>query len=140
MQAKQTQFDIKAVQTSWQAFDSMTHLRPIRNEADYDRTVFMMNSLLDVVGDDEDHPMAGLLEIVGDLVWNYEQEHHPIEAVEPKGFSGGPPIPHATPTPWAPGRSVEGCLPAGSWFTPTRLCTRCEASSKLCLGAERSSP
>ncbi len=77
-------FDIQAIQTSWQAFDAMAHLRPIHNEAEYDRMVAMMNSLLDAAGDDEDHALAGLLELVGDLVWKYEQEMHAIEPAEPK--------------------------------------------------------
>ena len=34
----------------------MAHLRPIHTEAAYDRTVKMMNALLDVTGEDEDHP------------------------------------------------------------------------------------
>ena len=76
--------DISALQASWQAFDSLAHLRPIHTEADYDRMVAMMNALLDVAGDDEDHPLSSLLELAADLVSRYEQEHHPIEAANPK--------------------------------------------------------
>lgn len=43
-----------------------------------------MNSLLDVVGDDEDHALSGLLELVGDVVSKYEREHYAIEAAAPK--------------------------------------------------------
>ena len=63
---------------------NMAHLRPIRSEADYDRMVAMMNALLNVAGDDEDHPLSSLLELASDLVSRYEQEHHPIEAANPK--------------------------------------------------------
>lgn len=84
MQATQTQFDIRAIQSSWAAFDSMVHLRPIRDEAGYDRMVALMNSLLDVVGDDEDHALSGLLELVGDVVSKYEHEHHAIEPSAPR--------------------------------------------------------
>ena len=62
----------------------MTDLRPIHTQADYDRTVKMMNALLDVTGDDEDHPLSGLLDLTSDLVSRYQQEHHPIEAADPK--------------------------------------------------------
>ena len=58
----------------------MAHLRPIHTESDYDRTVKMMHALLDVAGDDEDHPLSSLLDLVADLVSGYEQEHYPIEA------------------------------------------------------------
>ncbi len=84
MRASHTQFDIKAIQRSWQVFDSMAHLRPIHNEAEYTRMVSLMNSLLDALGDKEDNAMAGLLDLVGDLVWKYEQEHHAIAPAEPK--------------------------------------------------------
>lgn len=83
MRATQTQFDIRAIQSSWQVFDEMTHLRPIKNEKEYDRMVALMNSLLDAVGDDEDHPLDNLLNLVDDLVSKYEQEHHAIEAAAP---------------------------------------------------------
>ena len=59
-------------------------LRSIQTEADYDRTVKMMNALLDVAGDDEDHPLSSLVELASDLVSRYEQDHHPIEAADPK--------------------------------------------------------
>lgn len=55
-------------------------LRPIYTEADYDRTVKVMNALLDVAGDDEDHPLSSLLELAADLVSRYEQVHYPINA------------------------------------------------------------
>lgn len=84
MQTAQTQFNIQNLQTSWQAFDAMAHLRPIQTEADFERISDMMNALLDSVGDDEDHPLSGLLELISDLVYRYEQTHHAIEAAAPK--------------------------------------------------------
>ena len=60
------------------------NLRPIRTEADYDRTFKMMNELLDVAGDDEDHPLSSLLDLTSDLVSRYEHEHHPINVARPK--------------------------------------------------------
>jgi HTH-type transcriptional regulator/antitoxin HigA len=62
----------------------MAHIRPIHDEAGYDRMIALMNDLLDVVGDNENHKLAGLLELVGDLVSNYEREHLAIEASDPK--------------------------------------------------------
>ena len=76
--------DIPALQVAWQAFNTVAHLRPIHSEADYDRTVTLMNALLDVAGDDEDHPLSGLLELAAELVSRYEQEHHAIEAANPR--------------------------------------------------------
>jgi HTH-type transcriptional regulator/antitoxin HigA len=84
MRVTETQFDIKAIQTSWQKFDTMAHLRPIHDEKSYVRMTALMNSLLDVAGDDEDHPLSSLLELVSDMVAKYEQEHYAIEPAEPK--------------------------------------------------------
>lgn len=84
MQTTQTQFNIQNLQASWQAFDAMAHLRPIHSEADFERMSAMMNALLDDVGDDEEHPLSGLLELVSDLIYRYEQTHHAIEAAAPK--------------------------------------------------------
>ena len=67
-----------------QAFDTVAHLHPINSEADYGSTVALMNSLPDMAGDDEDHPLSGLLELAADLVSRYEQEHHAIKAAAPK--------------------------------------------------------
>ena len=44
----------------------------------------LMNSLLDVVGEDEEHALSGLLELVGDIVSKYEREHYVIEPAAPK--------------------------------------------------------
>ena len=77
-------FDIKTLQQTWVAFDRVAHLRPIRNGEEYDRTVALMNNLLDIVGDDENHTLASLLDLVGALVGDYDTEHFAIEASEPK--------------------------------------------------------
>jgi len=84
MRTVHNQFDIKAIQTSWQALEAKAHLRPIHDEKSYERMLALMNSLLDVAGDDEDHPLSGLLDLVGDMVSKYEQEHHAIEQASPK--------------------------------------------------------
>ena len=84
MQTAQTQFDILAIQSSWAAFESLAHLSPIHDEAGYDQMAALMNSLLDVVGADEDHALSGLLELVGDVVSKYEREHYAIEPAAPK--------------------------------------------------------
>lgn len=76
--------DIRTLQQTWAAFDRVAHLRPIRSEEEYDRTVALMNYLLDVVGDKETHALAGLLDLVGELVEDYESRHFAIEPSEPR--------------------------------------------------------
>ena len=84
MRTAQAHVDIGALQASWAAVDAVAHLRPIHNEREYDRMVGLMNQLLDVAGDDEDHPLSSLLELTGELVSRYEQKHHAIEPANPK--------------------------------------------------------
>lgn len=46
-----------------------------------------MNYLLDAIGgrgDKEGHALSGLLDLVADLVEDYDTSHHAIEASEPK--------------------------------------------------------
>lgn len=56
---------------------SAPYFGPIRNERDYARMHSLMDQLLDEVGDDEDHPLADLLDVVGVLVSQYEDENTP---------------------------------------------------------------
>ena len=78
-----TSFDIKALQKTWAAFDRLAHLRPIRSAKEYDRTVALLNYLLDVVGDQEDHAFAGLIDLISKLVEDYDASHYAIEPSEP---------------------------------------------------------
>ncbi len=60
--------DLFDLPETWAAFDRIAHLRPIRTEEEYDRTVSLLNYLLDMVGDQEDHALSGLLDLVSKLV------------------------------------------------------------------------
>lgn len=82
--ASKNPIDLRALQQTWAAFDRVAHLRPIRNDEEYARTVALMNYLLDVVGDKESHALAGLLDLVGELVEDYESGHFAIEPSEPR--------------------------------------------------------
>jgi HTH-type transcriptional regulator / antitoxin HigA len=46
-------------------------------DADYQRLVALLDTLVDMVGEEEDHPLASLMEVVGVLVEKYEDEHVP---------------------------------------------------------------
>ena len=54
--------------TAWKGLrKSAPFFGPIRNERDYARMQSLMEMLLSEVGDDEDHPLADLLDVVGVL-------------------------------------------------------------------------
>ena len=56
---------------------------PIYDDKSYDRAVEAMNVLVDHVGDNEDHPLAGLLDMLGGYIADYDEAHHRIEAPPP---------------------------------------------------------
>lgn len=47
------------------------------SEEQYQRLVALLDSMIDEVGEDESHPLASLMEIVGVLIEKYEDEHVP---------------------------------------------------------------
>jgi HTH-type transcriptional regulator/antitoxin HigA len=46
-------------------------------EEEYERLVEILDYLIDQVGEDETHPLASLMEVIGVLIENYETEHIP---------------------------------------------------------------
>jgi HTH-type transcriptional regulator/antitoxin HigA len=46
-------------------------------EQEYEHLVDILDSLIDQVGEDENHPLASLMEVIGVLIENYENEHIP---------------------------------------------------------------
>lgn len=48
------------------------------NKDDFDVIVEALDELIDQVGDDESHPLIGLIHQLGDLVSAYENEHMPM--------------------------------------------------------------
>ena len=53
----------------------------IRNDADYDKAIEVLNQLLDEVGDDESHPLFNFLEVLGTLIESYEEDYVKIPDV-----------------------------------------------------------
>lgn len=43
----------------------------------YERLVSILDQLIDQVGEDESHPLASLMEVIGVLIEKYEDEHIP---------------------------------------------------------------
>ena len=63
------------LQQHWMA---LSPLLSIRNEHEYDLAVERLNSLLDEVGTDEQHPLYTLLDTLGTLIHAYEEQHYPM--------------------------------------------------------------
>lgn len=69
--------NVTALLPAWQAFRQATDIGPIRNEAHYDAMSAVLDALWDETAGDEGHPLWELCELVGDLVHDYETQHHP---------------------------------------------------------------
>ena len=72
---------VKHLLPAWETFRSATDIAPIRDEAHYQRMTAMLEALLDETTGDENHSAMGLVDIVGDLIEDFESEHHPLPDV-----------------------------------------------------------
>ena len=52
-------------------------LRVPHTEREYRQLVKLLDQLTDEVGEDEEHPLASLMEVIGMLIEKYEDEHVP---------------------------------------------------------------
>jgi HTH-type transcriptional regulator/antitoxin HigA len=72
---------IKHLLPVWEQFRAATDIAPIRDEAHYAWMTEMLAALLDETQGNEAHPAMGLVDIVGDLIEDYEAEQHPLPEV-----------------------------------------------------------
>lgn len=77
--------DLDSLTPAWRDFQTHTpvKLRTVENERHYQAMVNFMNKLLDEIGDQETHPLAGLLDIVTFFVRDYEERNIDIPEAEP---------------------------------------------------------
>lgn len=67
--------DLKQLLPAWEQFRNQTDIAPIHDETHYDRMA-LMEALLEEASGDENHPAMSLAGIVGDLIEDYETQHH----------------------------------------------------------------
>jgi len=73
----------QAIFQVWMPFKELIGVTSVRTEADYERASAIIETLLDEIGDDEDHPLADVLDYLADQVKVYEDEHFPIPESKP---------------------------------------------------------
>lgn len=61
---------IKQAEKAWIPLTSFIYVP--HNEKEYDQLVNLLDDLIDEVGEDETHPLASMMEIIGVLIENYE--------------------------------------------------------------------
>lgn len=60
---------------AWSLLSSQVYVP--HTEEDYNHLVMILDQLIDEVGENEEHPLASLMEIIGVLIENYENENVP---------------------------------------------------------------
>lgn len=74
---------MKRVAGHFAAISEVVPLHPIRTERDYDHAVQVLQQLLDHGAADENHPLGDLVEVLGELIADYDDTHYPMEANNP---------------------------------------------------------
>ena len=67
--------EIQTAQDVWPMLNSVVFVPHV--ESEYQRLMAILDDLIDVVGENEDHPLASLMEVIGVLIEKYEEEHIP---------------------------------------------------------------
>jgi HTH-type transcriptional regulator / antitoxin HigA len=70
--------DLKRLVPAWQSLQLVAPIAHINSESDYEQAIALLNSLLDVVRDNAQHPLYSLVSVVGDLIEAYEIDHEPL--------------------------------------------------------------
>lgn len=66
---------MQQAQAGWSSVQKILYVP--HTDAEYERLVAVLDALIDQVGEDENHPLASLMEIIGVLIERYEDDHVP---------------------------------------------------------------
>jgi len=72
--------DFTEIANAWSSLAGKIYVP--RSEAQYQQLVALLDSMIDEVGEDDSHPLASLMEVVGALITTYEEEHVPEPAID----------------------------------------------------------
>ncbi len=67
--------EIEQATTAWATVSKILYIP--HSEAEYQEAVQLLDDLIDIVGEDENHPLASMMEVLGVLIEKYEDEHVP---------------------------------------------------------------
>lgn len=67
--------ELQQFESTWPALATVLFVP--HSEPEYKRLVGVLDTVTDLVGEDESHPLASLMEVIGVLVERYEDEHVP---------------------------------------------------------------
>lgn len=73
----------QAILQAWMPFKQAIGVTSVHNEEEYAQATATIAVLLDEIGDDENHPLADVLDYLSDQVKAYEDGHFSIPKAEP---------------------------------------------------------
>ena len=76
--------DIDAVTSHYKALARLVPLKAITSETDYRKAVATLEELLDAGGANERHPLAGLVEALGEVIESFEARAHRMPETSPR--------------------------------------------------------
>jgi HTH-type transcriptional regulator/antitoxin HigA len=76
--------EINKIAKRYKALCELVPLKPITRKAEYEAAVEHLNQLLDAGGANQTHPLAGLVEALGELIQTYEKRQAPMAEAEPR--------------------------------------------------------
>jgi HTH-type transcriptional regulator/antitoxin HigA len=65
--------DVTKIEAAWSSLAGKVYVP--HSEDEYHQLVALLDSFIDEVGEDESHPLASLMEVIGVLIEKYEDEH-----------------------------------------------------------------
>lgn len=69
---------------AWRQLRQRAQIGVIQSKSQYDAMVDLLNSLIDAIGDNENHELSGLLDVVGALIENYEDDNVSLPSSSPR--------------------------------------------------------
>jgi HTH-type transcriptional regulator / antitoxin HigA len=73
---KMSTAELEKVTKAWPPISES--VRVPHNERDYQDLVELLDRVTDEVGENENHPLASLMEVLGVLIEKYEDDHVPV--------------------------------------------------------------
>ncbi len=74
-------YNIEKISQGWSTLAPLVSVP--RTDSEYDDLVDFLDHLIDIIGNDENHPLASLMDTVGTLIEFYDNEHYPFSEGDP---------------------------------------------------------
>lgn len=143
---------------AWREFQTRVPVKLgfIENDQHYGAMIDFMNGLLDVMGGQEEHPISGLLDVVGFFVEEYEERANPVPELQTplphqipmtSGMNGGPESTFLGTAPTAPisvsappqGKRPELAVPNGGGYPHSMKRVEIDLPDETFAGLDRES-